>query len=169
MAIDGEPEDGDYVRYIDSLNRQAGSPGQVLQKPARASNRGGWGGWGRRGATTSHGTPSAPAPAAALPGVAPGDAGRPPPTLAARTGQRRVALALTIAGAFALWHAVRLLMLALEYDPMEFDDLVPAVFLGICAFMLLKGGSRLRSAQRRRPLPALPPLSTLPPRDQGRA
>src|SRR5690606_14876588 len=141
MAIDGEPEDGDYVRYIDSLNRQAGSPGQVLQKPARASNRGSW---GRRGATTSHGAPSAPAPAAALPGVAPGDAGKPPPTLAARTGQRRVALALTIAGAFALWHAVRLLMLALEYDPMEFDDLVPAVFLGICAFMLLKGGSRLR-------------------------
>src|SRR5690606_21361660 len=120
MAIDGEPEDGDYVRYIDTLNRQAGAPGQVLQKPPRASGRGGWSGWGRRGATSPHGTPSAPRPAAPLPGAAPGDPGSPPPTLAARTGQRRVALALTIAGAFALWHAVRLLIRALEYDPMAF-------------------------------------------------
>src|SRR5690606_41850592 len=98
MAFDGEPEDGDYVRYIDSLNRQAGSPGQVLQKPARASDRGGWGGWGRRGATTSHGTPSAPAPAAALPGVAPGDAGRPPTALAALTWQLPLARALNRLG-----------------------------------------------------------------------
>lgn len=156
MAIDGEPENGDFVRYIETLNRQAGSPGQVLAQPRRMTGR-------RRGAFPS--IEDAPGTLGAD-SLSPGDTSTPPakaaPTLAARTGQRRIALILTIAGAFALWHAVRLLLLALEYDPVEFGDFVPAGFLAICAFMLFKGGSRLRASQQRSGLPKLPPLSTLP-------
>ncbi|WP_255592857.1 hypothetical protein [Bordetella sp. BOR01] len=156
MAIDGEPKDGDFVRYIDMLNRQAGiaTPGQVQRREGRAS---------RRGATLPADIlPSPnPAPVPATSGGTASDAAPANATLAARTGQRRIALGLTIAGVFALWHAVGMLLTALDRDPIEVDDLIPVVFLAVCAFMLFKGGSRLRAAQRA-PLAKLPPLSTLP-------
>ncbi|MBO1111658.1 hypothetical protein [Bordetella petrii] len=154
MALDGEPKDGDFVRYIEMLNRQAGgSPGQVPPRQ-RGVPRG-----GRRGAAQPADAAGAPAPAA--PG-SPAEPAAAPPTLAARTGQRRIALGLTIAGMFALWHAVSMLVAALDRDTVDIDDLIPVIFLAVCAFMLFKGGSRLRSAQTRAPLPKLPPLSTLP-------
>lgn len=145
MAIDGEPKDGDFVRYIEMLNRQAGgSPGQVPPRQPREARR-------RQPAAV-------PAPAAPDPAV-PDD--KPAPTMAARSGQRRIALGLTIAGLVAAWHAARLFGQALDQRPIEVDELIPALFLAVCAFMLFKGGSRLRAAQRK-PLPVLPPLPTLP-------
>jgi len=158
MALDGEPKDGDFVRYIEMLNRQAGgSPGQVLPRQRGVPRR------GRRGAALPDNAAGAPAPAAPGGPAAPADEpAAAPPTLAARTGQRRIALGLTIAGMFALWHAVSMLVAALDRDAVDLDDLIPVIFLAVCAFMLFKGGSRLRSAQKRTPLPKLPPLSTLP-------
>ncbi|MBO9355268.1 hypothetical protein GG851_14850 [Bordetella petrii] len=154
MAIDGEPKDGDFVRYIETLNRQAdGIPGQV---PAR---QGHWPGKSRRAAPSSTDSPRAAAPGTAAPASPSAPA---PPTLAARSGQRRIALILTIAGGFALWHAIIRLSAALQREPVDLDDLIPAVFLAVCAFMLFMGGNRLRAAQKRQPLPSLPPLSTLP-------
>jgi len=150
MAIDGEPKDGDFVRYIETLSRTGGSPGQVPPRQGRAPRR------GRRD------TSQAGAPGAAAPGSATAEPAAAPPTLAARTGQRRIALGLTIAGLFALWHAVRMLATALDRDALDIDSLIPVAFLAVCAFMLFKGGSRLRSAQKSPPLPSLPPLSTLP-------
>jgi len=163
MAIDGEPKDGDFVRYIDRLTRQGSTaPGQVPLRQDRAA---------RRGRTADAATPASlptPADPAASPGATTPQADSRPATLAARTGQRRIALGLTIAGLFALWHAVGRLFAALGNRPIQVDDLIPAVFLGVCAFMLLKGGSRLRATQRA-PMPALPPLSTLPGGKKRRA
>lgn len=161
MAIDGEPEDGDFVRYVEHLNRQAGSPGQVLAAQSGRKKR------GRRAREAAPEMLGHTSPSTAFPGDAANTTV--PPTLAARTAQRRIALGLTIAGAFAAWHAVRQLIYALEFDPMEFDDLLPAIFLGVCAFMLFKGASRLRATQRRNALPTLPPLSTLPANPKHRA
>ncbi|HYG43206.1 MAG TPA: hypothetical protein VEA17_09830 [Bordetella sp.] len=165
MAIDGEPKDGDFVRYIDMLNRQRGiaTPGQVVRREGRASRR-------------NQGTPPPadmqapprPNPVSAAPGSTASDASSPNATLAARSGQRRIALGLTIAGVFALWHAVGMLFTALDRDPIDVDDLIPVVFLAVCAFMLFKGAGRLRSAQRA-PLAKLPPLSTLPGGQKRRA
>jgi len=150
MAIDGEPKDGDFVRYIEMLNRQAGgSPGHVPPRQPRQP---------REARRRQPAAAPVPAPAAPDPAV-PDD--KPAPTLAARSGQRRIALGLTIAGLVAAWHAARLFGAALEQRPVEIDELIPAIFLAVCAFMLFKGGSRLRAAQRK-PLPVLPPLSTLP-------
>lgn len=155
MALDGEPKDGDFVRYIEMLNRQAGgSPGQVPPRQRRVSDR------GRRGAAqpAEASDTFTPAPSSSMPA----GSAEAPATLAARTGQRRIALGLTIAGMFALWHAIGRLVAALDRDTIDIDDLIPVVFLAVCAFMLFKGGSRLRAAQNRSPMPKLPPLSTLP-------
>ena len=163
MAIDGEPKDGDFVRYIDRLTRQASTaPGQVPPRQGRAGRR-----ERQADAIGPAGFP-APADPAASPGATTQPPDARPATLAARSGQRRIALGLTIAGLFALWHAVGRLFEALGHRPVEIDDLIPAVFLGVCAFMLLKGGSRLRASQRA-PLPTLPPLATLPGGKKGRA
>lgn len=41
MAIDGEPKNGDFARYIEELSRTGGAPGQVLpaqRAPAAAQS-----------------------------------------------------------------------------------------------------------------------------------
>ncbi|ETA63343.1 hypothetical protein L550_2337 [Bordetella pertussis H973] len=43
MAIDGEPKNGDFARYIEELSRTGGAPGQVLpaqRAPAAAAQSG---------------------------------------------------------------------------------------------------------------------------------
>ncbi|MCD0502342.1 hypothetical protein [Bordetella petrii] len=157
MAIDGEPKDGDFVRYIEMLNRQAGvTPGQVPPRAARAARS-------KRQAELGPRDPAAmpmPVPASTSPDGPSADTGS-PATLAARSSRRRVALVLTIAGVVAAWHAAGIVFDVLDSPSFEFDELVPGIFLGVCAFMLLRGGSRMRGAQRAA-LPSLPPLSTLP-------
>lgn len=165
MAIDGEPKNGDFARYIEQLSRAGGAPGQVLpaqRAPAAAAQSSVAGKlseltWGKR--------PERAAPAA-LPA---GDAAQaaPAPTLAASASARRMALFLTIGALIAGWNALSFFVAALTSGRLDIDTLMPALFLAIAAWMLFKGARNLR-AGRRGPLPKLPPLSTLPKRPDHR-
>lgn len=158
MAIDGEPKDGNFVRYIETLTRAGGTePGRVQDPPPRLRRT-----RARAAAVTS------PAPAASPSAGHTTEPEPRPATLAARTSLRRIALGLTIAALIAAWNAVRLLARALHSQSLQLDELVPAVFLAVCAFMLFKGASRLR-ATHKTPMPTLPPLSTLPDKASHRS
>jgi len=159
MAIDGEPKDGDFVRYIEMLNRQAGnSPGQVLPRERRGAKLSKW-------SPTTASTSTQPtdlSPSAhtydTSPAVTQDD--DPAPTLAARSGQRHLSLALGIAGAIALWSALHKLLTAVNTGNVDMDNMVPVVFLLICAWMLFKGARGARRKQNK-PLAKLPPLTTV--------
>lgn len=162
MAIDGEPKDGDFVRYIEMLNRQAGnSPGQVLPRERRGAKLSKW-------SPTTASTSTQPtdiSPSARTYDTSPGstqdsDSNEAAPTLAARSGQRHLSLALGIAGAIALWSALHKLLTAVNTDNVDMDNMVPVVFLLICAWMLFKGARGARRKQNK-PLAKLPPLTTV--------
>jgi hypothetical protein len=166
MPFDGEPKDGDFVRYIETLNSQTGgTPGAVpkreraglsltLRKP----------GWGRQDARDTQTRPAgAPTPSTANPSAgATRDAGdSPPQTLAARSGQRHLSLALGIAGVVALWSALQKLLFAVNTRTLDLDTMVPVAFLLVCAGMLFKGAYGMRQ-KAGKPARALPPLTTIP-------
>ncbi|AZW31555.1 hypothetical protein CS343_15435 [Bordetella bronchiseptica] len=159
MAIDGEPKNGDFARYIEELSRTGGAPGQVLpaqRAPAAAAQSGVAGKlseltWGKR----SERTAPAPLPASGAEQAAPA------PTLAASASARRMALFLTIGALIAGWNALSFFMAALTSGRLDIDTMMPALFLAIAAWMLFKGARNLR-AGRRGQLPKLPPLNTLP-------
>lgn len=168
MAIYGEPKDGDFVRYIETLNRQAGvTPGQVLPRKRAGRTITKW-----KTATEQPTTDDSVytyAPSAQLPPASYSEDNSPgatrneeqqPPTLAARSGQRHLALALSIAGFVALWNAITQLFTAVNTGTLDFDSAVPIVFLVVCALMLFKGASSARKNQHK-PLPKLPPLSVV--------
>lgn len=189
MAIDGEPKDGDYVRYVEQLiNRGQAAPGQVIAgtrgtRSGDASSMPGTGAspgavvrdarpgrqdelklnvpWGRSTApaTTAPGATAPPVPPAGAPQA--GDT-----TLAARASKRRGAFAVTIVALAIAWQAVRMLFEALHRPGFDPQDLVPVAFLIIFAGLLWRAA---RSQRKRagQPLASLPPLTTLPKNGPG--
>jgi hypothetical protein len=186
MAIDGEPKDGDYVRYVEQLiNRGQAAPGQVVAKGrdalsgATASNDS----WSVPGTAPAPGevvgnprpvrqdkpklnvpwgrdpAPNAPGDrATAAPPMGGGPAGN--PTLATRASTRRGAFAVTIVALAIAWQAVRMLFEALHRPGFDPQDLVPVAFLIIFAGLLWRAarGQRKRAD---RPMTPLPPLTTI--------
>lgn len=168
MRFDGEPKDGDFVRYIEMLNREAGgTPGAVpkpkrngfklsLPKPA----------WGRDDAdsTSAPANPRTSQPRAnktVTPGATREDDDTSATTLAARSSQRHLSLGLGIAAVVALWSALHKLFEAISTHTLDLDALVPVIFLLVCAGMLFKGARGVRQ-KADRPAPPLPPLTTVP-------
>lgn len=178
MAIYGEPKNGDFVRYIETLNRQTGSPGQVLPRQRNAKPN------ARQKAATQADTQESvysynsreqaktpvysPDPDTSStsytrhtpPGSTRESDDEASTTLAARSGQRHLSLGLGIAGAVALWNAVHRLITAINTRSLDLDSMVPVVFLLICAWMLFKGARGARQKQNK-PLAKLPPLTTV--------
>jgi hypothetical protein len=167
MAIDGEPRNGDYVRYIDELiHRGQPSPGQVV-------------------AQTATGRPAVPAPSPgqiiapeprgiAMPDIrklltargrtsaaTPPATGTPAPdtTLAAKAAQRRGALAAAIVALAIVWQAIRMLIAALEQPHVDWNDMVPVAFLLVFAGMLWRA-SRSQRKRAGQAATRLPPLTT---------
>jgi len=181
MAIDMEPKNGDFARYVENLSRAGGaSPGRV---PDKAETR--------RQASAPVATPSAPpsgsakdslydltwgksappplqsrrAEPAPLVGV-PGQEDAATVSMAKRARQRKLGIFLTIAGAIAGWAAVNIAFKALRSPHFDLDELMPAVFLAFFAFMLFKAASGARDP-RKQPLGKLPPLKTTSYRKDG--
>ncbi len=175
MAIDLEPKNGDFARYIENLSRAGGAtPGRV---PSKAE--------AKRQAAAPVATPAptpAPVPSqgslndltwgntappplqsrradSVPPTVAPGQTDAEAVSLAKRARQRKQGIFLTIAGAVAGWAAVNVAFKALHAPRFDLDDFMPAVFLGFFALMLFKAASGARDP-RKRPLEKLPPLKT---------
>lgn len=164
MAIDLEPKDGDFARYIENLSRAGGAtPGKVPEKrraspqatatvPTPPATTGG-------SLSTAHwGNTASPYPTASAPSsTASADAAD--ASLAQRAKQRKIGIILTIAGILAGWAAVNIAFRALRAPHFELDELVPAVFLAFFALMLLKAAGSARKP-RATPLGKLPPLKT---------
>lgn len=180
MALPGEPKNGDFASYVESLSRNGGpAPGQVLapvprEQPPRepaakptaksaAQSSGGLeaSGWGRsdKPAPAVAAKPL-PAPARGTPG---GFAdGSPAAQQLARVGShRRVALILTIVAVALCWSAFATVMEAMNRQPRQVEDFFPAVFLTFVALMLFKAATRLRAKARDGVLPKYGPLETL--------
>ena len=181
MAIDMEPKNGDFARYIENLARAGGAtPGRV---PSKAEAR-------RQAATPAAAPMPTPAPAPsheslddltwgrtapplqsrpaeAIPDtIAPGQTDAEAVSLARRARQRKQGIFLTIAGAVAGWAAVNIAFRALRAPRFDLDDFMPAVFLGFFALMLFKAAGGARNP-RKRPLEKLPPLKTSSYRKDG--
>ncbi|ARP94622.1 hypothetical protein [Bordetella genomosp. 13] len=184
MALPGEPKNGDFASYVESLSRNGGpAPGQVLQpvpreqrprepapKPAArsaaaaaAKPSGGpdASGWGRsdKPAPAATATPL-PAPARGTPGGF-ADGSPAAQQLARVSSHRRVALILTLAAVALCWSAFATVIEAMNRQPRQVEDFFPAVFLTFVALMLFKAASRLRAKAREGVLPKYGPLETL--------
>ncbi|CAM3444002.1 DUF1707 domain-containing protein [Bordetella sputigena] len=132
MAIDGEPKDGDYVRYVEQLiNRGQAAPGAQ--------------------------TPATP-PVGVAPPVGTQQAGN--PTLATRASARRGAFAVTIVALAIAWQAVRMLFEALHRPGFDPQDLAPVAFLIIFAGLLWRA-ARVQRKRAGQPMTPLPPLTTI--------
>lgn len=166
MAIYGEPKDGDFVRYIETLNRQAGgTPGQVM--PSKRSGiledeqKSTFGQKENGESIYTYKAPSDPAAPGYPSNISPGSTendSQQPTSLATRTSHRRLALALAIGAAIALWNAIHRLITAINTDTLDLDTMVPIAFLIVCAWMLFKGSQGARRKQNQ-PLAKLSPLS----------
>ncbi len=178
MAIDAEPKDGDFARYIENLTRAGGTtPGKVPPKreaarrapdaappPAPASAEPlSTAPWGKSA------PPSRPAPAAS-PSAAPSPGQEDPgaESLARRARQRKIGIVLTVAGVLAGWAAVRIAVDVLVNRRADLDELMPALFLAFFAFMLFKAARGARNP-RGAPLGKLPPLKRSSYRKDGGA
>ncbi len=161
MAIDGEPRNGDFARYIENLTRAGGAtPGQVQDKraaartappptPAPSSGSGSLSGapWGKSSKPSTQRQPAAPA--------APGQEDAASMTLARQATQRKIGVVLTIGGILAGWAAVRIIFQALRGPGFDLDEAMPAIFLAFFAFMLFKAAGRARNPRNKAPLPPL--------------
>lgn len=181
MAIDSEPKNGDFARYIENLTRAGGAtPGRVPDKrdaarqpyagasapvpPPVTSDSLSTAPWGKPSTPAQRSTPSprnTPTPGATAPDASsPGstaDAGE--VSMAQRARQRKIGVVLTIGGILAGWSAVNIAFRALRSPQFDMDELMPAIFLAFFAFMLLKAAGNARNP-RKRPLGKLPPLKT---------
>ncbi|CAB3629686.1 MULTISPECIES: hypothetical protein [Achromobacter] len=171
MAIDMEPKNGDFARYIENLSRAGGAtPGRVPSKaetkrqaampaptPSPAPDQGSLNDltWGKTAPPPLQSRRADSVP----PTVAPGQTDAEAVSLAKRARQRKQGIFLTIAGAVAGWAAVNVAFKALHAPRFDLDDFMPAVFLGFFALMLFKAASGARDP-RKRPLEKLPPLKT---------
>lgn len=171
MAIDMEPKNGDFARYIENLSRAGGAtPGRVPSKaetkrqaampaptPSPAPDQGSLNDltWGKTAPPPLQSRRADSVP----PTVAPGQTDAEAVSLAKRARQRKQGIFLTIAGAVAGWAAVNVAFKALHAPRFDLDDFMPAVFLGFFALMLFKAAGGARDP-RKRPLEKLPPLKT---------
>jgi len=168
MAIYGEPKDGDFVRYIETLNRQAGgTPGQVTASERLGILTKKWKKTDEkddlRDVVNTYGAPLEESSATYSTGIAPGSTdndNKESATLASRGAQGNLALILTIAAAVALWNAVSRLITMVKSNYYDLDQGVPILFLTMCAWMLFKASQNARR-KKAQPLAKLPPLGTL--------
>jgi hypothetical protein len=182
MALDGEPKDGDYVRYVEKLvNRGMPSPGQVVARDAGAtgSDRQRQRAASRTADQAARGGKAAGN--AARPGYPAGSPARDPglddgganamrtgtaagsaqePSMAARAAQRKVGTVIFVVAMLIGWHAVRLILGALHGGEVDVGELMPGVFLLVFAFMVLAMSRNLRR-NANRPAGKLPPLTTV--------
>ncbi|CAM4058335.1 hypothetical protein [Bordetella tumulicola] len=170
MTTDGEPKDGDFVRYIQRLNSPAGhTPGEV-------SPRKGFGGLLNKQKTAEIvDSPESVYSYMPIPDAAPPPSSRKPSrqetttddqdpetaTLASRSANRTLSFGLKIAGAIALWSAISKLLTATNNNALDTDSLIPVVFLFVCAYMLFKG-SRAVGKKQDKPLAKFSPLAVPP-------
>jgi len=182
MAIDAEPKDGDFARYIENLTRAGGAtPGRVPSKRETS----------RRAAEPAALPVPAPSPSSESLSTAPWgkSAQQPPPSrsgsaapaapaadqedaaavsLADRARRRKIGIILTVAGALAGWAAARIVFEVLRNPRFDLDELMPAIFLAFFAFMLFKAAGSARNP-RKTPLGKLPPLKPSSHRKDGGA
>ncbi|KGD87776.1 hypothetical protein JL37_24660 [Achromobacter sp. RTa] len=182
MAIDAEPKDGDFARYIENLTRAGGAtPGRVPPKrqasrraaepvppsvpaPAPSSESLSTAPWGKSAPQPLPSRSDAAAPAAPAPGQEDPAAA----SLADRARRRKIGIILTVAGALAGWAAARIVFEVLRNPRFDMDELMPAVFLAFFAFMLFKAAGSARNP-RKTPLEKLPPLKPSSYRKDGGA
>lgn len=160
MAIDKEPKNGDFARYIETLNRAGPKPGvqtyQTHTAPPASTNPDNLSDapWGKAApppmSSSSPGDTRAPKSESADAGTA---------TLAALSAKRKIGAVLTVAGALTGWGTVRTIFNVINSNPFRPEDLAPAAFLGFCTIMLFRAAKRMRAQQRIGPA-ALPPLKT---------
>lgn len=216
MALDGEPKDGDYVRYVERLvHRGMPAPGQVGRqadrrgaggaagmagaaagntatrgheqdgtRPARGSDTDA----GRRagsGANTraAEAAKAAEATRRAYPAGSPARDTSPDdgqaramqdgtgtgqaPSLAARSAQRKVSSVVFVVALLIGWHAVRLILAAIDGDHIDGPAMLPGVFLLVFAFMVIAMSRSIRRSAERPP-GKLPPLTTASTKKPGR-
>lgn len=161
MTIDREPKNGDFARYIESLNRQ--SPGSST-RPAEAASR--------PSASTSHTTGNlsdapwgkSPVPSNHLPewtpDAKPQAAPAPELNMAARASRRLLSTVFTIVAIGLLLPALRALM-ELINGSLEPGGLGPTALSTIIALSLFRRAKKMR-AELNQPLRTLPPLATSP-------
>jgi hypothetical protein len=176
MSIDGEPANGDYVRYIDELiNRGQPAPGQVIVQPRGIAATASRPGPGEVVVTPPRGISMPQVPWKRGTVQAESKAAEPPvagatgaqTTLAGRTTKRRGAVAVAIVALAILWQAVRMLITALNQPQIDWNDLVPVAFLFVFAAMLWQAGRGQRAAAKQPP-GRLPPLTTIPKNGKAR-
>jgi len=182
MAIDAEPKNGDFARYIEELtNAKGASPGRIASRrearrqtapvavpmpvaeppsptPGSLSDAP----WGNTGSSSSRSRTATQAPLATFPGQ-PDEANI---TLARQARSRKIGAVLTVAGIMAGWAAANIAFRAFHSPRFELDELMPAVFLAFFAFMLFKAASSARNP-RKSPLNKLPPLTQSSYRKDG--
>jgi len=209
MALDGEPKDGDYVRYVERMvHRGMPAPGQVgrlgnasagdaaapgrVQKKTRSGKDTGTrsaAGTGASstmgtttGSTTGAGTRAAGAGQRKYPAGSPawdaspddgqaqamqaGSGNGQPPSLAARSAQRKVSSVVFVVALLIGWHAVRMILGAIEGGYVDGPALLPGVFLLVFAFMVLAMSRNIRRSAER-PGGKLPPLTTVSNKKPG--
>ncbi|MGY6270207.1 hypothetical protein ACXIUT_10990 [Achromobacter denitrificans] len=166
MAIDAEPKDGDFARYIENLTRAGGgTPGRVASRREAA--------WRASGpAPAPAASPAPPEPLSTAPWGKSAPPGSPVPTpgsplpreedpaaasLARRARQRKIGIILTVAGALAGWAAARIVFEVLRRPQFDMDELMPAIFLAFFAVMLFKAAGNARNPGKAPPA-KLPPL-----------
>lgn len=177
MAIDPEPKNGDFARYIENLTNAGGvTPGRVPDKregsrqaaaqvpapaPPPSSDSLSTAPWGKAATPPWEPQPDARAAGSTAPAAEEGAA-----SLARRARQRKIGAVLTIVGILVGWAAVNIGFRAIRNPQFDLDELVPAIFLGFFAFMLIKAASSARNP-RKTPLGKLPPLKTTSYRKDG--
>ncbi|ALM82174.1 hypothetical protein [Bordetella sp. N] len=180
MALDGEPKDGDYVRYVERLvNRGLPAPGQVGSRDTGGAAMGSNGKRQRAENQPARGGKSASA--AARQGYPAGSPARDPalddgranamrtgataggtqePSLAARSAQRKVGTVIFVVAMLIGWHAVRLILAAVQGGEVDVGELLPGVFLLAFALLVLAMSRNIRR-NADRPVGKLPPLTTV--------
>lgn len=179
MPIDGEPKDGDYVRYVERLiNRGQAAPGQVVAQTRGATAMPATPAPGEVIPNTSTGvskpgniwkavmgqaatTPSAPATSAATnSGSATNNESTADATLATRAAGRRGSFAAALISIAVVWQAMRLLFEALRRPDFNMHELLPVFFLLVLAGVLWKAFRAQRARANQTP-GRLPPLTTI--------
>lgn len=156
MAIDNEPKDGDFARYIETLNNRSPSSTSTppnIQTPSSASGNLSDIHWGKGPSAQSYRTDT--------PSIQNPDAPASRATLASQAQQGKLGKLLGTAAFLVGFAAFRLLLGAINEGSFHLDDIIPIAFLGFFASVLFKGSRRLRTASRQA-LSELPPLTTRP-------
>ncbi|MBC9903375.1 MULTISPECIES: hypothetical protein [Achromobacter] len=158
MAIDGEPRNGDFARYVENLTRAGGaSPGQVPDKrtdsrpaapppPASPSETLSGAPWGK---------PAPPPLQSRQAPTAPGQTDAAEVSMARQATQRKIGVILTVGGILAGWAGARIIFEALRGPGFDLDEAMPAVFLFFFAMMLFKAARNARNPRNKTPLPPL--------------